>query len=142
MIGRIHAAAGGKILVVPAEKTACFGCLKDCGKRGVVVVENQDALPLKPGQMVETGHSPRSLLFQGLAALLPLVLGFTAGFFLTHRLFPSAGEGARAAGGVFLLFAGGAAALLIRRRYPAKETSRIKRIITGDQPSLINKTTL
>jgi hypothetical protein len=130
MIGRIHAVAGTKVLIAPAENTACFGCMKDCHKRGILVAaENRDILLLKPGQIVETENSPRGLVLQGLSTLLPLVLGFVAGFSLTQSLFPFAGEGARAAGGVILLFTGGLVTLLIRRRYPAREINRIKRIV-------------
>jgi positive regulator of sigma E activity len=133
VIGRVHAVSGGKVLIAPAENAACFGCLKDCHKRGVLVTaENRGALVLGPGQMVETENSPRSLLLQALSALLPPALGFTAGYALIRAAFPAAGEGARAAGGALLLFATAAAALLFRRRYPAKETTLIKRIIAGN----------
>jgi positive regulator of sigma E activity len=104
--------------------------MKGCHKRGVLAAaENRDALPLKPGQLVETGQAPRGLLLQGLGAFLPLVLGFIAGYAVVHALFPAAGEGARAAGGALCLFAGGTLAFLFRRRYPAKEITRIKRVI-------------
>ncbi|MDR2258193.1 MAG: SoxR reducing system RseC family protein [Treponema sp.] len=131
MIGRVHAVTGGKVLIAPAEKAACFGCLKDCHRGVLVTAENRDTLSLEPGQMVETENSPQGLLFQGLSTLLPPVLGFITGYALIQVLFPAAGEGARAAGGAFLLFAAGAVTFLIRRRYPAKETSRVKRVITG-----------
>ncbi|MDR0623544.1 MAG: SoxR reducing system RseC family protein [Treponema sp.] len=130
MIGRVHAVTGGKVLIAPVENAACFGCMKDCHKRGVLAAaENRDTLSLKPGQMVETGYSPQDLLLQGLSTLLPPALGFIAGYVLVHALFPASGEGARAAGGAFLLFAAGAVTFLIRRRYPAKEMNRITRVI-------------
>jgi sigma-E factor negative regulatory protein RseC len=130
MIGRVHAVTGNKVLIAPAENTACFGCMKDCHKPGVLMTaENRDTLSLKPGQLVETEHSPRGLLLQGLIVLLPPVMGFIAGYALVRAAFPAAGEGARAAGGAFLLFAGGTLTFLFRRRYPAKETNRIKRVI-------------
>jgi positive regulator of sigma E activity len=132
MIGRVHAVRGKEVLIVPEENAACFGCMKDCHKHKVLVaVENRDTLPLEPGQMVETEHSPYGLLCQGLITLLPLVLGFLAGFLFIRFFFPAAGEGAMAAGGAFFLFAAGAAVLLIHRRYPAKEINRIKQVIAG-----------
>jgi positive regulator of sigma E activity len=109
--------------------------MKNCGKRvPLVAAENRDKLPLRPGQIVEIANSPLRLLIQSLITLLPLVLGFITGFFLTRHIFPAAGEGARAAGGVFLLFAGGAVTLLLRRHYPPKEITRIKRVMGETSP--------
>ncbi|MDR2020113.1 MAG: SoxR reducing system RseC family protein [Treponema sp.] len=130
MIGRIHAVSGREVLIAPREYAACFGCGKNCHEgRGLISAENRDNLPLLPGQLVETENSPVGLVFQGLSALLPLLAGFLAVFFLTGGLFPAAGEEARAAGGLFGLFAGGGLTLLIRRRYPARAKNRITRIV-------------
>jgi hypothetical protein len=132
MTGRIHAVAGKKVLIAPAENTACFGCLKDCRKGRILIsAENRGKLPLEPGQFVETEQIPRGLFFQGLGAVLPLALGFIAGYMLVYAAFPAAGEGSRAAGGALLLFTGGLVTVLIRRRHPAKEITRIKRIISA-----------
>jgi hypothetical protein len=130
MIGRVHAVSGREVLIAPRENPACFGCMKNCAEgRVLVAAVNPEKLPLLPGQMVETENSPPGLLLQGLAALLPLPTGFLAFFFLVCGLFPAAGEGARAAAGALGLFLGGGLAFLIRRRYPAREISRITRII-------------
>jgi hypothetical protein len=130
MIGRIHAVSGREVLIAPRGHTACFGCAKNCPEGRVLIsAENQDNLPLSPGQLVEAENSPRGLVSQGLSVILPLFLGFLAGFFFIGIIFPSAGEGARAAGGTFCLFAGGGLMLLIRRRYPAREKNRIIRVI-------------
>jgi hypothetical protein len=80
--------------------------------------------------MVEAGISPPDLAVQGLFACLPLFAGFLAGFFLISGAFPSAGEGARAAGGALGLFAGGGLTLLIRRRYPPRKKNSITRILS------------
>lgn len=130
MIGRIQAVSGREVLIVPRNGDACFGCVKNCPKGRVLVsAENRNNLPLSPGQLVEAGNSPRGLAAQGLSALLPLFLGFLAGFFLTGRIFHSAGEGALAAGGALGLFAGGGLMLLIRRRCLPGEKNSITRII-------------
>jgi hypothetical protein len=68
---------------------------------------------LKPGQAAETADG--RLWGQALAALLPLPLGFTAGFFLVPVFFPAPGEAARAAGGVLLMFAAASGYYLFRR---------------------------
>ena len=130
MIGRIHAVSGREVLIAPREHTGCFGCTKNCPEGRVLIsAENRDNLPLSPGQVVEAENSPPGLVLQGFLALFPLFLGFLAGFLLTGGLFPSAVDGARAAGGALGLFAGGGLTLLVRRRYPAREKNRITRII-------------
>jgi positive regulator of sigma E activity len=127
--GRVQEVAGNRIIVVKDNGLcgeACFGCLGGgkCEAKPVsVAAENPLGLPLKPGQTVEI-ESGR-LLSQALAALLPLAAGFAAGFFLSPLLFPAAGDPARAAGGVFCLFAAAAACCLFRRRYPPRNRPRI-----------------
>jgi sigma-E factor negative regulatory protein RseC len=79
--------------------------------------------------MVEAGISPPDLAVQGFSALLPLLAGFLAGFFLSGGIFPSAGEGAWTAGGALGLFAGGGLALLIRRRRPSRRKTSILRVL-------------
>jgi positive regulator of sigma E activity len=131
--GRVLEVSGNKITVVKDEGLcgeACFGCLGGGGKCEAkpvsVDAENPLNLPLKPGQAVEI-ESGR-LLSQALAALLPLPAGFAVGFFLVSLLFPAAGEPARAAGGVFCLFAAAAACCLFRRRYPSRNRPHVVRI--------------
>jgi positive regulator of sigma E activity len=131
VIGRVHAVSGGTVLIAPKDNAACFGCLKSCHEGRILVsAANPQKLPLRPGQMVETENSPPGLLFQSLAAILPLPAGFLAGFLLISGLFPAAGEGARAAAGALGLFLGGALALVIRRR-PPRDINRVKRVIAG-----------
>jgi sigma-E factor negative regulatory protein RseC len=132
MTARVHAVSGGVITIEPGENTGCFGCMnQDCKNRlSLFTAENPQNLPLAPGQLVEAANSPALLLRQGLLALLPPLIGFIAGFFLTGLFFPVAGEGAKAAGGAFLLFAAGAGCYLLQRRSPPGQTVyRITRII-------------
>jgi positive regulator of sigma E activity len=113
------------------ENAACFGCMKgDCKKRRpLVTAENPQNLPLVPGQLVEAVNSPAALLSQALFTLLPLLVGFFAGFFLIKLIFPAAGEAARAAGGTVLLFAGGFGFYLFRRGKPEQTVYQIKGVI-------------
>jgi hypothetical protein len=111
--GRLPEAACGKAAVVKDRELrgeACFGCLKSDKCWAAM---NADP-SLKPGQAVETAGG--RLLGQALAALLPLPLGFAAGFFLVPVFFPAAGDPAKAAGGVLLMFAAAAGYYLFRRR--------------------------
>jgi positive regulator of sigma E activity len=130
VIGRVHTVSDREILIIPRENTGCFGCMKKCrGDRVLVAAANPEKLPLLPGQIVETENSPSGLLTQSLTAILPLLAGFLAFFFLARGLFPAAGEEAQAAAGALGLFLGGGLIYLIRRRYPAREINRIIRII-------------
>jgi positive regulator of sigma E activity len=132
VIGQVHAVSDGEILIAPRENAGCFGCMKTCHKgRVLVAATNPEQLSVSPGQMVETENSPSGLLVQGLAAILPLLTGFLAFFFLARSLFPAAGEAAHAAAGALGLFLGGGLTYLIRRRYPAREINRITRIVSG-----------
>jgi sigma-E factor negative regulatory protein RseC len=92
-------------------------------------VGNRDGLDLVHGQRVETGSAPRSLFAQGAAALIPPLLGFIAGFFLSGKIFPLSGEGLRAACGVLLLFAAAFGFYFFRRRFPPKDLPRILRVL-------------
>jgi sigma-E factor negative regulatory protein RseC len=77
--------------------------------------------------LVEIENSGASLLSQTLAALLPPLLGFAAGFWLVGLFHPETGEPARAALGVLCMFAAAGAVYLVRRRGP-KIISRIRRV--------------
>jgi sigma-E factor negative regulatory protein RseC len=90
--------------------------------------ENPTGLNLMPGQLVET-EAVASAITQGLAVLLPPILGFIAGYVLTGVLFPAAGDPARAAAGVLLLFATAFTLYFIRRRFPPKTTRRVIRVV-------------
>jgi positive regulator of sigma E activity len=136
--GRVLEVTGNKITVVkdhgPCGET-CFGCLGGgtCEAKPVLLAaENPLGLPLKPGQTVEI-ESGR-FLSQALAALLPLPAGFAAGYFLVPRLFPAAGDPARAAGGVLCLIAAAAVCCLFRRRYPPRNRPRIAGFKKTNEP--------
>ena len=110
---------------------SCFGCMKiECkNRRKLIIAENSLHLPLKLGQTVEVATGSGSLLIQGVFAVLPPALGFIAGFFLVAFIFPNSGESARAAGGALFMFAGALVFYLFRGLFPAKNRSRIVRIL-------------
>ncbi|MDR2370624.1 MAG: SoxR reducing system RseC family protein [Treponema sp.] len=128
MTGRVHSVDGNLVSIIP-ENIRCPGCAHSgCKKRPVFfTVENRENLPLVPGQMVETASGPGRAVLQGFFALLPPAAGFAAGYVLSG--FLTAAEGAKAAGGVLLMAAGGLACCFIRRLFPPGERAVIKRII-------------
>jgi hypothetical protein len=79
--------------------------------------------------LVET-ETAAPALKEGLAALLPLPLGFITGYVITGLAFPSVSEPSQAAGGVLLLFAAAFAVYFIRRRFPPKTVRRVIRIVS------------
>jgi sigma-E factor negative regulatory protein RseC len=122
----------GKRVVLGFEKSAaCFGChSQNCGvNRRFVSAENPSGFSLIPGQLVETEVSPGSALGQALPVLVPPVLGFALFFALIGRLFPGAGDPARAAGGILGLFGSAFALYRLRLRFPPKTTPKIVRIL-------------
>jgi hypothetical protein len=127
MTGRIYSIDGNLVSIIP-ENIECSGCADSgCTKRsGIFTVENRENLPIAPGQIVETAPSPGRTVLQGFFALFPPAAGFAAGFFLTG--FLTTAEGAKAAGGILLMAAGGLACYFIRRLFPPREAV-IKRIV-------------
>jgi sigma-E factor negative regulatory protein RseC len=75
----------------------------ECKTRQGRTAANPLGLPLNPGQTEETEIPPRVLAVQAVSALLPPVLGFIAGFFITALVFPGSGDPARSAGGALLM---------------------------------------
>jgi hypothetical protein len=88
---------------------------------------NPRRLPLTVGQTVET-ESPAPLN-QTLGTLLPPALGFIAGYVLTGLCFPNAGDPAKAAAGVLLMFLAGAIRFLIRKRLGPGGLPELTRVI-------------
>jgi positive regulator of sigma E activity len=125
MTGRVHSIEGNLVSIIPHIR--CSLCTDSkCKKRaGFFTVENRENLPLVPGQMVETASGSGKTILQGFFALLPPAAGFAAGYVLSG--FLGAAEGAKAAGGILLMAAGGFACYFIRRR--PRERAVIKRII-------------
>jgi positive regulator of sigma E activity len=101
----------------------------DCKKIAPLEAEKAPDMELAPGQLVETGAGKKALFTQALGALLPPLAGFAGGYLAAARCFPSRGEGFRAAGGVFLLFAGAAVFYAFRRRFPSRNLPRILRVL-------------
>jgi sigma-E factor negative regulatory protein RseC len=130
--GKIREIQGTAITIARENDIACFGCTdRECKARAFSYnAENPDGLPLRPGQVVET-ETVASPLKQGLAALLPPIAGFVAGYTAIGAAFPASGEPPRAAGGVLLLFAVAAALYLIRRLRPPKIVRRVVRVVEG-----------
>jgi positive regulator of sigma E activity len=128
MTGRVYSIDGNLVSVIP-ENIRCSLCADSgCKKRsGLFTVENRKNLPLIPGQMVETAPSPGRTILQGFFALLPPAAGFAAGYVLSG--FLTAAEGAKAAGGILLMAAGGFACYAVRRLFPPRERPHIKRVI-------------
>jgi sigma-E factor negative regulatory protein RseC len=114
---------------VPSD--ACFGCMnQECKSGGITYpAANPRRLSLRVGQLVET-ECPAPLK-QALAALLPPALGFIAGYVFTALSFPAAGDPARAAAGVLLMFLAGAARFLIVKRLGTRGLPRVTRVIEG-----------
>ena len=130
MIARVVSVSGRRVTLVPAGD-ACFGCVKGGrGKRPAPLVAECRGGPVPaPGRLVETAVSPGALAGETLYSILLPAAGFIAGGFLAGRLFPQAGEAARAAAGVLCLFSGGLVLYLFRRRFPPKTVPRIIRVI-------------
>jgi positive regulator of sigma E activity len=103
---------------------------QECSTRSrLFTVENALGLPLAVGQLVEVGVSSRAAAFQALSALFPLAAGFVAAFALAGMLSPSVGENARAASGALGLFLTGFVMYAFRKRFPAKTSPQILRVL-------------
>ena len=126
--GRIREIRGSTLIITRESPIACFSCMNaECKAKAITyTAENPAGLSLLPGQLVEP-EAAASALRQGLAALLPPVLGFIAGYVLTGVLYPTAGEAARAAAGALALFAAAFACYVVRRRFPPKTIRRVIR---------------
>ncbi|MDR1587637.1 MAG: SoxR reducing system RseC family protein [Treponema sp.] len=133
MIARVLSVSGKDAVIIPGGDAACFGCLdRECKKHpSPVAAENRRNIYIEPGLLVETGVPAAALFREISTAVLPLLLGFIAGYFLAGYFFPSAAEASRAAAGLLLLFISAAAAFLVRRRRPAKTRLEIRRVISG-----------
>ncbi|MDR1373691.1 MAG: SoxR reducing system RseC family protein [Treponema sp.] len=101
----------------------CFGCMnRNCRKKMCLIqAENRGGLSLSLGQSVTAVFPRRLVLVQALAAILPPVLGFLAGYLIPAAL--SAGDGQRIGGGLAGLLAAAAFSVVRRvfRRRPRKE---------------------
>jgi sigma-E factor negative regulatory protein RseC len=128
--GKIKAIQGTTLTIARESDVACFGCMdKECKARAYSYnAENTAGLSLRPGQLVET-ETAASPLKQGLAALLPPLLGFIAGYAATGIVFPGAGEPLRAAAGVLLLFAVAGALYVVRLHRPPRIIRRVIRVV-------------
>jgi hypothetical protein len=104
---------------------------KECKSGGITYpASNPQRLSLTPGQLVET-ECPAPLK-QALGTLLPPALGFIAGYLLTGICFPAAGDPARAAAGVLLMFLAGAVRFLIGKRFGTGGLPRVTKVIEED----------
>jgi sigma-E factor negative regulatory protein RseC len=128
--GKIKQVQGTSVTIARENNSACFGCLdQECKAKAFSYgAENTAGLPLRPGQVVET-ETVASPLKQGLAVLVPPLLGFIVGYTVIGAAFPTTGEPPRAAGGTLLLFVAAAAIYFIRRRNPPKIIRRVVRIV-------------
>jgi positive regulator of sigma E activity len=127
MMGRVQAVSGKTVIVCPEETASCFGCMnQECRTRErFYTAENPRALPLVPGQQVETGNSRRALLFQAFAVILLPVLGFIAGFLAGAA---SGSEASSVRGGLTGLLLTALAVYLFRHRFPPKTIPEVLRI--------------
>lgn len=130
MKGRIHSIEGKTVFLLP-EQAGCFGCMAQerCRKFQLIAAENRTGRELSPGQFVETETAKQSLVRQTLSSLLPLFIGFTAGFALAGVFSPLSGGGMRGAAGVAGLFLAGFAVYALRKRFPDKSRPHIVRVI-------------
>ena len=128
--GRITEIGEESVTIAANKSAACFGCLNmECKTNGgFITAGNPSSLPLKTGQTVEVKAPARAILLQALAALLPPILGFSAGYALAPLLFPNA-RGAAAAMGLFFLFTPAFIIYKIRKKYPASKEFSVTRII-------------
>ena len=128
--GRIREIRGSLVIVSPDRSASCFGCMNmECKTGGLITAENPLSLPLEAGLIVEVVSPPRiALLRQALAAFLPPILGFLAGFSLTSLFFPQAGERAAISAGFLLLFAAAVVVYLIRGKSKAAGNFTVTRI--------------
>jgi sigma-E factor negative regulatory protein RseC len=133
--GRIREITGNTLTLARESTISCFGCMdqKCKEKQQLYQVKKPAALDLKPGQLVETELNA-SPVKQGVTVLLPPILGFIAGFFLTGVLFPATGDPPRAAAGVLFLFAAAFVCYFIRRHFPPKTIRRVVRVISEGNP--------
>ena len=128
--GVVQEIRGNVVIIAPDMSAACFGCMNhECRKGGRITAENTGALPLEKGQTVEVKSSNASLLGQALAAFLPPLLGFIAGYTLIRRLFPGAPEGAAPGAGVLFLFAAAFFVYLARKKRPAGNVHTVTRVV-------------
>jgi sigma-E factor negative regulatory protein RseC len=95
------------------ESEACFGCMNSKCKA-------------RQGSKTET--TPSSMAIQAISALLPPILGFIAGFFLTALAFPGSGDPARSAGGALLMILSALAVYLYRRKNPVNTSPKVVQI--------------
>jgi sigma-E factor negative regulatory protein RseC len=101
---------------------------QECKAGGIsYTVTNPRRLPLTVGELVET-ETPAPLK-QILGTLLPPILGFIAGYVLTGLCFPVAGDPAKAAAGVLLMFLSGAVRFLIRKRLGPGGLPEVTRVV-------------
>ena len=92
--------------------------------------ENIKALPLEIGQTVELIRPEAPIVKQSIIALLPPVLGFILGYFLTRQFFPNVSEAAAVFGGVVKLFLTAFIVYKLRKYFPVKEYMRyVERVI-------------
>ena len=128
--GRVRDIRGKIIHLTLQTSDACFGCMKTECKGSVLRAENKKGLQLEVGQTVELKSPETPILGQAAAAVLPPVLGFITGFFLTTFLFPEAGEAAAPFTGIILLFASAFIVYRLRKKHPIKEyLPSVERII-------------
>jgi positive regulator of sigma E activity len=127
MTGRVQAVSGKTVIVGPEETASCFGCMnRECRTRErFYAAENPRALPLVPGQQVETGNSRRALLFQAFTVILLPMLGFVAGFLAGAS---SGTEASGVRGGLAGLLLTALAVYIFRRRFPSKTIPEVIRI--------------
>ena len=122
----------GKVITIAPEKSiACFGCMnQECKSgSGLITAENSLALNIKTGQLVEVEASGAGIIVQAVAAFLPPIVSFIAGYLLTRLLFPQAGEGAAAGAGIFLLFAASLIFFRIKQKAPASKVYALKKVL-------------
>ena len=129
--GKIREIKGNIVIVIPEMGAICFGCMnQECkAEGGYIAAENPKALPLMQGQTVEVRAPGVSVLGQGLAALLPPIIGFLVSFFLARQLFPNARDGVYGGIGIIFLFITAFLVYKFRKKYPPGKAYTVTRII-------------
>ncbi len=130
-IGRIQKIEGDRIIIKGGELAACISCSNnECkGNGNLYIAKNSLHLPLKEGQTVEVENKTSTSFIQGIEVLLPPVLLFILGYFLTSKIVPDSSDDVRVGIGVAALFLGFFMMYWIRKLIPSQGAPVITRIV-------------
>lgn len=130
-IGQILEIQNKKIIVKGGAIGECFGCMShECHVNcRIVQADNVQALPLSVGLWVELDNPTKNIVLQGIAVLLPPIVFFIAGYFITMLILPTSGDEVRAAIGAVSLFIGFFAVYWLRKVLPASSGPRVIRVV-------------